>query len=153
LRVAFTLPIIDLGRMPYAAAYEEQLDYLEEVMAAREAGGPIPGFLLLVEHEPVITISRRAGVANHLLATPALLAQHGVRVEETDRGGDITYHGPGQLVAYPVLDLNLLSLGLHDYMRLLEQSVIDVCARYGRRRRSPRWGCGYGDGSRCTGWP
>jgi len=100
-------------------------------MAAREAGAPIPGYLLLVEHEAVVTISRRAGAADHLLATPELLARQAVSVVDTDRGGDITYHGPGQLVAYPVLDLNVLNLGLHDYMRLLEQAVIDTCAAYG----------------------
>ncbi len=126
-----TLPVIDLGRLPYEPAYQTQLTYLEEVFAAREAGRPIPGYLLLVEHDPVVTISRRAGAANHLLATPELLRHHAVAVAETDRGGDITYHGPGQLVAYPILDLNVLNLGLHDYMRLLEQSVIDTCAGFG----------------------
>jgi lipoyl(octanoyl) transferase len=129
--VAFSLPVIDLGRLPYEPAYQTQLTYLEEVMAAREAGQAIPGYLLLVEHDPVITISRRAGASNHLLATPALLEKHGVSMAETDRGGDITYHGPGQLVVYPILDLNLLNLGLHEYMRLLEQAVMDVCATHG----------------------
>jgi lipoate-protein ligase B len=129
--VTFSLPVIDLGRLPYEPAYQTQLTYLEEVMAAREAGNPVPGYLLVVEHEPVITISRRAGASNHLLATPALLETHGVSIAETDRGGDITYHGPGQLVVYPILDLNLLNLGLHEYMRLLEQAVIDVCAAHG----------------------
>ena len=116
--------------MAYEPAYQAQLAHLEEVMAAREAGSPIPGYLLLVEHDAVITISRRAGAGNHLLATPQLLARHGVAVAETDRGGDITYHGPGQIVAYPILDLNLLNLGLHEYMRLLEQAVIDTCGRF-----------------------
>jgi lipoyl(octanoyl) transferase len=117
--------------MAYEPAYQAQLAHLDEVMAAREAGTPAPGYLLLVEHDPVITISRRAGAAAHLLATPALLERHGVAVAETDRGGDITYHGPGQVIAYPVLDLNLLNLGLHDYMRLLEQAVMDTCAAFG----------------------
>jgi lipoyl(octanoyl) transferase len=129
--VPSALPVIDLGRLPYEPAYQTQLTYLEEVLAARQAGQPIPGYLLLVEHEPVITISRRAGATKHLLATPELLRQQGVAVAETDRGGDITYHGPGQLVVYPILDLNLLNLGLHDYMRLLEQGVINTCAAYG----------------------
>ncbi len=125
------LPVIDLGRLAYAPAYEQQVAHLDRVLAARAAGAPIEGFLLLVEHEPVITISRRAGAADHLLATPQLLQQSGVALAETDRGGDITYHGPGQLVAYPILDLNLLNLGIHEYMRLLEQSVIEVCGRFG----------------------
>ncbi len=94
-------------------------------------GGAEWGRLLLVEHEPVVTISRRKGAGAHLLASEAELAAAGVTVEPTDRGGDITYHGPGQLVAYPILDLNVLMLRLHDYMRLLEQSVIDTLAGFG----------------------
>lgn len=125
------LTVVDLGLLPYADAYRLQLEHLDHVLKARQSGTPIEGFLLLVEHPPVITISRRAGASNHLLATPHMLAQQGVTVEETDRGGDITYHGPGQLVVYPILDLNLLNLGLHEYMRLLEQAVIDTCAHFG----------------------
>jgi lipoyl(octanoyl) transferase len=125
------LPLIDLGRLVYEPAYQAQLSYLDKVLEARNAGSPIPGFLLFVEHDPVITISRRAGADKNLVATPELLAQRNVSIAETDRGGDITYHGPGQLVAYPILDLNALNLGLHAYMRLLEQSVIDTCAAFG----------------------
>ena len=125
------LPVIDLGRMDYAAAYRLQVAHHEEVLAARDAGRPEPGRLLLVEHDPpVITVSRREGAAAHLLASPDILARLGVQVAETDRGGDITYHGPGQLVAYPILDLNFLRLRLHDYLRLLEQSVIDLVAEF-----------------------
>lgn len=88
--------------------------------------------LLLVEHDPpVITISARKTARQHLVATPDMLARAGVEVCETDRGGDITYHGPGQLVVYPILDLNTLGLRLHGYMRLLEQVVIDTLARFG----------------------
>lgn len=122
---------IDLGRMSYAAAYAEQLRHVDEMLAARDAGRPEVGRLLLVEHDPVITVSRRQGAAAHVLATPELLARHGVALEETDRGGDVTYHGPGQLVCYPILDLNLLNLGLHAYMRLLEHAVIDTVADFG----------------------
>lgn len=118
--------------MPYAEAYAAQLAAHAEVLAAREAGSPEIGRLLLVEHDPpVITISRRPGARAHLLASDDLLAHHGVTLAETDRGGDITYHGPGQLVVYPIIDLNHLKLGLHDYMRLLEAAVIDTCARFG----------------------
>jgi lipoyl(octanoyl) transferase len=116
--------------MAYREAYRAQCDHVEEVLAAREAGEPEPGRVLVVEHDPVITVSRRAGAAANLIATPAMLAQQGVAVEETDRGGDITYHGPGQLVVYPILDLNLLNLGLHAYMRLLEDVVIATCAEF-----------------------
>ncbi|CAG0954842.1 lipoyl(octanoyl) transferase [Phycisphaerales bacterium] len=123
--------------MAYAPAYDRQVQRVEAVLAARaqSAAPPEPpasaGFLLLVEHDPVVTVSRRPQARQHLIATPELLARHGVSVAETDRGGDITYHGPGQLVVYPILDLNLLNLGLHDYMRLLEGAIIDACAAWG----------------------
>ena len=130
--------MIDLGRMGYRGAYDLQCAHLEEVLAARAAGVPEWGRVLVVEHEPVITVSRRKGAREHLVATAAQLSDAGVAVEETDRGGDITYHGPGQLVVYPILDLNSLMLGLHDYMRLLEQAVIDACAVFGvEGRRDP----------------
>lgn len=117
--------------MPYGPAYEHQTAALGRALALREGGNPAIGELLLVEHAPVVTISNRAGAQANLLASPELLARSGVSVAKTDRGGDITYHGPGQLVAYPILDLNLLNLGLHDYMRLLEEVVIRVCRRFG----------------------
>ena len=125
--------IQDLGRLRYGDAYERQLAAHAEVLADRDRQ-PRPlraGIVLTVEHDPVITVSRRAAAASHVLATPELLARHRVELAETDRGGDVTYHGPGQLVVYPILDLTLLNLGLHDYMRLLEQSVIDTCVTFG----------------------
>ena len=127
--------VIDLGRMAYAPAYERQIEHVDRVLADRERRGDrreSAGFLLLVEHDPpVITVSRRPGVGEHLLAGADALATLGVEVQPTDRGGDITYHGPGQLVAYPILDLNLLGLRLHDYMRLLEEAVIRACDSFG----------------------
>lgn len=122
------LRVIDLGRMAYKPALELQKAHLEEVLASREAGQPEVGRLFLVEHDPVVTVSRRAAAPGHVIATPAMMMQAGVALEMTDRGGDVTYHGPGQLVAYPILDLNLLGLNLHGYMRMLEQAVIDTLA-------------------------
>ncbi|GAB4386950.1 MAG: lipoyl(octanoyl) transferase LipB [Phycisphaerales bacterium] len=123
--------VIDLGRMGYRAAWEEQRRHHAEVLASRENGFARLGRVLLVEHDPVITVTRRPGAMGHLLASPELLARHGVELVETDRGGDITYHGPGQLVAYPIIDLHRAQLRLHAYMRLLEQAVIDAIAGYG----------------------
>lgn len=123
--------MIDLGRLAYGPAYEAQGAHLAEVLASREAGRPEQGRILLVEHDPVITVGRReAGFANLLIGRGALAAR-GIDLVHSDRGGDITYHGPGQIVAYPILDLNALNLGLHDYMRLLESSVIAAVARFG----------------------
>ncbi len=126
------LEIADLGAIDYESARQRQLELVSEVLAAREAGRPRVGFLLLLEHDPpVITVTKRPGARDHLLASAERLADLGVSVAETDRGGDITYHGPGQLVAYPVLDLNVLRMGLHDYVRSLEQVAIDACATFG----------------------
>lgn len=125
------IEVFDLGRLAYRAAYDRQVAELERVATSRETNGSHIGTLLLVEHDPVITMSNRPTAASNLTATPDMLARAGVTVEPTDRGGDITYHGPGQLVAYPILDLNRLHLRLHDYMRLLEEAVIGTLAAYG----------------------
>ena len=132
------LDVTDLGRVPYADALALQRRLQQEVIAQRGTGGST-GHLLLLEHDPpVITVSRRRGAREHLLATPEQLRRAGVEVAETDRGGDVTYHGPGQLVVYPILDLNVLGLRLHGYMRMLEGIVIDVLAHFGiDGRRDP----------------
>ncbi|VAX39804.1 Octanoate-[acyl-carrier-protein]-protein-N-octanoyltransferase, partial [hydrothermal vent metagenome] len=125
------LRIIDLGRMGYREAYELQCAHVEEVLAGRASGRPERGRVLVVEHDPVVTISRRKGAEGNLVGESEQLAAAGVTVERTDRGGDITYHGPGQVVVYPILDLNVHMLRLHDYMRLLEQVVIDAVGEFG----------------------
>ena len=135
----FALEVRDLGRLPYAEGFALQKDLQRRVIEGRECAGE-PMFLLLVEHDPpVITLTRRKGARVHLVAGDEALAAAGVEVAETDRGGDITYHGPGQLVAYPILDLNVLGLRLHGYMRFLERAVIDTLARFGvRGERDPQ---------------
>lgn len=97
----------------------------------QDASGTRLGVLILVEHEPVITVSRRKDAASHVVASAGALEAAGVRVEATDRGGDVTYHGPGQLVCYPIVDLNRLGLRLHGYMRALEGAIIETCAAFG----------------------
>jgi lipoyl(octanoyl) transferase len=125
-----TLQIEDLGRMSYEDALRRQRQAHAEVLAARSVGGPMR--LLLVEHDPpVITVSRRPSAAGHVLASPERLARLGVQRVETDRGGDVTWHGPGQLVAYPILDLERLGLRIHGYMRFLEDAVIELLAEFG----------------------
>lgn len=117
--------------MSYDDAFAEQTRRLDEMVASRERGEAHPGFVLSVEHDAVVTITRKARASGSLISTPELLTRHGIELAETDRGGDITYHGPGQLVVYPILDLNARGLGLHTYMRLLEQAVIDTLALHG----------------------
>lgn len=128
------LVVRDLGRLAYAEALDLQRRLQREVIERRDAPAevPRPMHLLLLEHDPpVITIPRRAEARDHLLAGEQQLQQRGVEVRQTDRGGDITWHGPGQLVVYPILDLNVLNLRLRSYMRFLEQVVIDTLAVYG----------------------
>lgn len=130
-RVQNRLEIEDLGRVSYAEAYRIQNARHESVLAGRgEGDGPI-GTVLLVEHDPVITVTRRPGVAEHVIATEAMLAQHGVTLADTDRGGDVTYHGPGQLVVYPIVDLNRMNCRIIEYLRALEEIIIGVLSDFG----------------------
>ncbi|MAI66846.1 MAG: lipoyl(octanoyl) transferase [Phycisphaerae bacterium] len=125
------LKIQDLGKIAYEDAFEAQLSLQKHVSDSR-GDSQDPFHLLLLEHDPpVVTISKRPSAKKHLLATPQQLADAGVVVCETNRGGDITYHGPGQLVGYPMLDLNELSLRIHSYMRFLETIIIDVLGEFG----------------------
>lgn len=131
--VADVVSVIDLGRLGYLAAYKRQVEAVERVLGGREREGSAPGEIFVVEHEPVVTVTRRKDAAGHVLATAEMLAAAGIERVETDRGGDVTYHGPGQIVCYPVLDLNRFGFRLHDYMRFLEESVIETLASFGVR--------------------
>lgn len=113
--------------VPYAEALRIQLDRRDAVIDGRS-----PEALFLLEHSPVITLGRNARPEN-LLHSPADYAGMGIEVYEADRGGDVTYHGPGQLVAYPILDLKARGLGIRAYIRLLEQVLIDFLSEYGLR--------------------
>ena len=124
------LQIKDLGKMSYTQALELQRAAHAQVLAARANCGQMQ--LLLVEHDPqVITVSRRPDAAKNVLVSPQRLSDLGVECVETDRGGDVTWHGPGQLVVYPILDLERMGLRIHGYMRLLEETVIQVLADFG----------------------
>ncbi len=115
----------DLGRLRYADALEKQRECVE----ARK-NGLIPDQLLLVEHPHVVTMGRN-GHEENLLAPPELLARSGIEFFETDRGGDVTYHGPGQIVGYPILDLREWKRDVHAYVRAIEQTIIDALAGFG----------------------
>ena len=114
-----------LGRVPYGDALTLQ----ERLMEARKAGS-IPDTLLLLEHPHVVTLGRRGGAAD-LLDGPEWLTARGIEVHHTDRGGEATYHGPGQVVVYPIISIRAAGIGPVAYVRLLEQSVIDTLRRYG----------------------
>lgn len=118
----------DLGRLPYREAWAVQ----EEVHAKVVEGGGGEGELLLVEHPPVITFGRRAEEsARHLVASGEALEAMGVEVVESDRGGDITFHGPGQLVVYPIVRLADLGLSVGGYVRRLQEAVVAVVKGFG----------------------
>ena len=113
--------------MPYADALALQRSLVEERRAGR-----IDDTLLLVEHPHVLTLGVRGdGGRSHILVTPEALESRGVEVHETGRGGDITYHGPGQIVGYPIIDLKPDRCDVHRYVRDLEDVLIRTAARYG----------------------
>jgi lipoate-protein ligase B len=116
---------VDLGRVPYG----EALGIQERCHAARKAG-EIPDTLLLLEHSPVITMGRTAKHEN-LLVDKTTLAASGVELYEAARGGDITYHGPGQLVGYPIFDLEAHRKDVHWYLRSVEEALIRALAEFG----------------------
>lgn len=120
------LVVRDLGRMAYAEAYAIQQETLDGVYR-----GEGPETLLVVEHEPVITVSKRQSAAGHVLHSAERLAAMGITLEATDRGGDVTYHGPGQLVAYPIVRLAPRGLNAGSYMRLLEGVIIETLDHFG----------------------
>jgi len=119
------LLIRHLGRLPYA----EGLQIQEQLVAERQAGR-IVDVLLLLEHEPVFTMGRNASAENVLLSSEALRSR-GFEIFETGRGGDVTYHGPGQVVGYPILELPADRRDVHRYVRDLEEVMIRACADYG----------------------
>ena len=120
------LEVRRLGAVPYAAAVEMQRALVEERRAGR-----VPDLLLLLEHPHVITLGVKLEAArSHLLATPEMLAARHVEVHESGRGGDITYHGPGQVVGYPILDLRPDRCDVHKYVRDLEEVMIRAAARF-----------------------
>jgi lipoyl(octanoyl) transferase len=135
---AAPLLVAELGRVEYERAWALQKRAQQRVIAAKlgdlglgEAEqAAFPHALLLVEHPHVYTIGKSGDPANLLLAEDAL-ARRGATFVRVDRGGDITYHGPGQLVAYPILDLGRLFTDIHRYLRTLEDAVIRTCADYG----------------------
>ena len=120
------LLVSELGTMPYADALA-----LQRAVARARIGGDIgEDLLLLVEHPPFVTLGR-SSKERHLLASPALLAARGVELFDVERGGDVTFHGPGQLVGYPIIDLKRHKRDLHWYLRQVEEGLIRAVAPFG----------------------
>lgn len=140
------LEVVRAGSVSYADGLKWMEARVEERIAKR-----CEDQLLLLEHSPVITLGRRANRA-HILAEPLALEKLGIDVHETGRGGDVTYHGPGQIVGYPVLSLEPDRKNVKRYVAELEQVMIDVCASYGLKaeRQDGEIGC-WVEGSRKIG--
>ena len=119
------LKVIDLGRMEYEACVELQRDHLEKVAEGNE-----PHTIFFVEHPPVLTLGSDFHEANLLLPLAEYEA-NGIQIFRTDRGGDVTYHGPGQLVIYPIFNVGELGKDLHKWLRNLEETIILTLKNYG----------------------
>ncbi len=126
MTTARELSVVRLGRL----AYGEALELQRQVAADRIAGRVEQDVLLLVEHPPVVTLGRTAKERN-LTSSPEFLQARGVELFEVERGGDVTFHGPGQLVGYPIFDLKRHRQDLHWYLRQVEESLIRGLAQYG----------------------
>jgi lipoyl(octanoyl) transferase len=117
--------VVDLGLRSWAEAWEIQQDFV-----ARRKAGTVGNTLLLVEHPHTITLGRNAELA-HILATPERLSALGIAVHEANRGGDVTYHGPGQIVGYPIFDLSHWRKDVRAYVQGLERAIIAALAEFG----------------------
>jgi lipoyl(octanoyl) transferase len=118
--------VLRLGRVAYRDALDLQLRIVGRIKATETDDAA----LLLLEHDPVVTVGR-SGTAEHLRASPAELARRGVELHEAGRGGDVTYHGPGQIVGYPIFRLPIGRRDVHRYLRSVEEAIIRAIGRYG----------------------
>lgn len=122
--------VVDVGTMAYGECWELQQRLFEEAIGEKKEGRTPRQKIILVEHPPVYTLGK-SGKESNLLITEAYLRSIGAEFYHIDRGGDITFHGPGQIVGYPILDLSALGLGLKGYIDAIEGAVIDTMAEWG----------------------
>jgi len=128
----------DLGEMEYAEAWDYQRKLHSQILDLKKVNEDLPlceqttnyNYLLFCEHPHVYTIGK-SGSESNLLVDENILKQKGAQLFKIDRGGDITYHGPGQIVAYPIIDLSVYNLGVRQYIRAMEESVIRLLQEYG----------------------
>ena len=130
------ITVEDLGLLSFAAALEVQEDYFYKIISEKKANRqkeqptPTDNFLLFVEHKPVYTLGK-SGDIQHLLLDQNGLKEKKIEFYKTNRGGDITFHGLGQIVGYPILDLENFFTDIHKYLRFLEEIIIKTLAEYG----------------------
>jgi lipoyl(octanoyl) transferase len=125
-----TIEIVDLGQMPYKEAWEYQENVLQQQVQLKKESKPTQNFLFFVEHSPVYTLGK-SGKIEHVLLSENELTEKGIEFYKTNRGGDITYHGPGQIVGYPIIDLENFKTDIGWYLRTLEQIIINAIAPFG----------------------
>jgi lipoyl(octanoyl) transferase len=124
------MDFIDWGLIPYSKAYEQQKTLFEAAVRDKMNGKIVRNQVIFCEHPHVITIGKH-GVFSNLLFPEEILREKNVELFRIDRGGDITYHGPGQMVVYPIFDLEFFSIGLKEYIHRLEEIIIQVIAEFG----------------------
>lgn len=122
--------LVDWNLIPYAEAWQRQTEWFDTLVRAKAQGEAYENRIIMCEHPHVYTLGR-SGKENNMLLNDDQLKAIQATLFHIDRGGDITYHGPGQLVCYPILNLEEFHLGLKEYVHLLEEAVIRVCASYG----------------------
>lgn len=131
--------LLDIGLTPYKEAWELQEEYFDQIVAEKKNKGHVPGkpqkdfthnYFIFCEHPHVITLGK-SGDKKHLLLNEQFLKEKGISFFPINRGGDITYHGPEQIVGYPVINLDNFFSDIHLYMRKLEEVIIEVIAEYG----------------------
>lgn len=127
-----TIQFLDWGNIEYNEAWREQEKLFNQLLGLKQAGESTSNYLVFCEHPHVYTLGKSGDEQNLLLNYIQLQARHAAFVH-TNRGGDITYHGPGQLVGYPIFDLANFGIGLRQYIELLEDAVIEFIAMYGLR--------------------
>jgi lipoyl(octanoyl) transferase len=121
---------VDWGKIPYSQAYEQQQRLFETALQNKAEHKPVENKIIFCEHPPVITIGKH-GLSSNLLFPEKTLREKNVELYHVNRGGDVTYHGPGQMVVYPILDLEALGFGLKEYVHRMEEVVIQTLAGYG----------------------
>jgi len=124
-----TTEIIRIKGKSYKDVWDLQLKYLNEIIDAKKEGREISNKILFVEHNPVFTLGK-SGNDNNLLVNEEFLKKKGIELFHIERGGDITFHGPGQWVVYPIFDLENFNIGLRQYIDNLEQVIINTCSEY-----------------------
>ncbi|MDR2086196.1 MAG: lipoyl(octanoyl) transferase LipB [Dysgonamonadaceae bacterium] len=126
------MEFIDWGLIPYSDAYNRQKELFEAALRNKINREPVRNQVIFCEHPHVITIGKN-GLFSNLLFSEKILQEKNVELHRVDRGGDVTYHGPGQMVVYPILDLEFFSIGLKEYIHRLEEIIIRTIAGFGIR--------------------